>query len=243
MKDGIEVTRGYSKLATALNICQQQITWMCWLFIRPASSHKAGKPLGVKSSNAVSSAAGAPKKKSSKGSGRKTQGLPPQTTPPPFKPQPAKTSLPAPERPRVIFTSTDTRPQYYQEAIRQQQWYESGSTMEIPYSPPWEKQGRASPSNSGHQGDMQEHLAKNNSKHRWKHNLPLPRPSLWGATPFPKSRKEWGTKEVTSPLATTKEPTMASVVGPLSMRVLPGLHQLPIHIPMCGHQHLGPQVW
>ena len=110
MKDGIEVTRGYSELATALNICQQQITWMCWLFIRPASSHKAGKPLGVKSSNAVSSAAGAPKKKSSKGSGRKTQGLPPHMTSPPFKPQPPRTSKPAPERPKVVFASTDARP-------------------------------------------------------------------------------------------------------------------------------------
>ena len=133
VNDGMEVIRGYGKLATAL-------LRKCGSFVRPASiqknSTKASKPPGGKlPSNAVSSAAGAAKKKRSKGSGRKAQGLPPHIMPPPFKPQPARISTPAPERPKVVFTYTDPRPKYHQATQRQQQRYEPGK-IEIPRSPP-----------------------------------------------------------------------------------------------------------
>ena len=55
VNDGIEVIRGYGKLVTALNICQQQILRKCGSFIRPAST--------LKPTNPVSSAAGSAKKK------------------------------------------------------------------------------------------------------------------------------------------------------------------------------------
>ena len=132
----MEAIQGYGKLATALDVQQQQLLRECGPIVRPAttqkSSSKNSKPLGGKlPSKAVSSAAGAPKKKRSKGTSRKTQGLPPHTMPPPFKPQPARTSTPAPERPKIVFAYADTGPKYCQEAQRWQQHLESGTIEEI----------------------------------------------------------------------------------------------------------------
>ena len=108
VNDGMEVTRGYEKLVSALDVWQQQILRKCGPFVRPTTS-KASKPQGGKPTNAVSSATGMDKKKRSKGSDRKSLGLPPHTAPPSFKNQPSATSKPAPATPLVRFSIMDTR--------------------------------------------------------------------------------------------------------------------------------------
>ena len=55
VNNGMEVIRGYGKLVTALNICQQQILRKCGSFVRPPST--------LKPTNPVSTAAGLAKKK------------------------------------------------------------------------------------------------------------------------------------------------------------------------------------
>ena len=55
VNDGMEVIRGYGKLVTALNICQQQTLRKCGSFVRPPST--------LKPTNPVSTATGLAKKK------------------------------------------------------------------------------------------------------------------------------------------------------------------------------------
>ena len=115
VNDGMEVTRGYGILVSALDVWQQQILRKCGPFVRPTTS-KARKLPGGKPTNAVSSATGTDKKRQSRGSGRKSLGLPPQTVPPPLKSHPSATSTPAPANPLVNFSATGTRKKYRQEA-------------------------------------------------------------------------------------------------------------------------------
>ena len=72
VNDGMEVTRGYEKLVSALDVWQQQILRKCGPFVRPTTS-KASKPQGGKPTNAVSSATGMDKKKRSRCIGRKSR--------------------------------------------------------------------------------------------------------------------------------------------------------------------------
>ena len=134
VNDGMEVTRGYEKLVSALDVWQQQILRKCGPFVRPTTS-KASKPQGGKPTNAVSSATGIDKKKRSRGSGRKSLGLPPHTAPPSFKNQPSATSTPAPANPTVCFLITDTRKMYRQETQWWLHQYEYGIMEELPLLP------------------------------------------------------------------------------------------------------------
>ena len=155
----MEVTRGYEKLVSALDVWQQQILRKCGPFVRPTTS-KASKPQGGKPTNTVSSGTCMDKKKRSKGSDRKSLGLPPHTAPPSFKNQPSTTSMPALATPLVRFSTMDTRKKYRQEAQRQLKNYEPGTIEELPCSLLREKQRKLPLNRSGHKGDLRDHLAK-----------------------------------------------------------------------------------
>ena len=96
VNDGVETLRGYSKVQTALDVCQQSILRRSGPFVKPCSSLagvKLYKDKGI--SCAMSSANNVAKKKRSKGSGRKTLGLPPCNPLPPVQHPAASTSGPA----------------------------------------------------------------------------------------------------------------------------------------------------
>ena len=86
VNDGVETLRGFGKVQTALDIRQQSILRKSGPFVKPCSSLagvKLYKDKGI--SCAMSSANNVAKKKRSKGSGRKTQGLPPCKPLPPVQ--------------------------------------------------------------------------------------------------------------------------------------------------------------
>ena len=149
----MEVTRGYEKLVSALDVWQQQILRKCGPFVRPTTS-KASKPQGGKPTNAVSSATGMDKKKRSRGIGRKSH---------------CASSLQKPTFCNLYASSSHSfgsflhnrhQEKYRQEAQRQLKKYEPGTIEELPCSPLREKQRKLPPSSSGHKGDLRDHLAK-----------------------------------------------------------------------------------
>ena len=96
VNDGVETLRGYSKVQTALDVHQQSILRKSGSFVKPRSSLagvKLYKDKGI--SCTLCSANNVAKKKRSKGSGRKTLGLPPRNPLPPVQHQAASTSGPA----------------------------------------------------------------------------------------------------------------------------------------------------
>ena len=97
VNDGVETLRGFSKVQTALDIRLQSIVRKSGPFVKEPCSSLAGvkllKDKGI--TCAMSSANNVAKKKRSKGSGRKTQGLPPRNPLPPVQHQAASTSGPA----------------------------------------------------------------------------------------------------------------------------------------------------
>ena len=91
VNDGVETLRGFGKVQIALDMHQQSILRKSGPFVKPSSSLTATKHSKDKAITcAMSSASNAAKKKRSKGSGRKTQGLPPCIPLPPV-PQVAST--------------------------------------------------------------------------------------------------------------------------------------------------------
>ena len=105
----------------------------------------------------MSLAINAPKKKRSRGRGRKIQGLSPYVAPPPVS-APLATSMPVPAAQPAVFSSTDARPQYRQAALRGLQPPQSGAE-EHPSSPAREKQRKLPPSKPG-QGDLRDRLSR-----------------------------------------------------------------------------------
>ena len=106
VNDGVETLRGFGKVQTALDVCQQSILRKIGPFVKPCSSLagvKLCKDKGI--TCAMSSANNVAKKKRSKGSGRKTQGLPPRTPLPPVQHRVASTSGPAAQERRGLQKS------------------------------------------------------------------------------------------------------------------------------------------
>ena len=96
VNDGVKMLRGFGKVQRALDFCLQSIVRESGPFVKEPSTSLAGvkllKDKGV--TCAMSSANNVAKKKRSKGSGRKTQGLPPHNPLPPVQHQAASTSGP-----------------------------------------------------------------------------------------------------------------------------------------------------
>ena len=94
VNDGVETLRGFGKMQTALDFCQQSILRGSGPFVMPPCASLAAvklyKDKGINC--AFSSANNVAKKKRSKGSGRKTQGLPPCNPLPPVQHQAASYS-------------------------------------------------------------------------------------------------------------------------------------------------------
>ena len=159
VNDSMEAIRGYGKVVAALDVRQQSILRKSGPFVKPTTSKSSSKPGRDKTiSYAMSSATSAAKKKRSRGKSRKIQGLLPHAAPPPFSP--SATSTPAPAASPVCYGGLDTQKQYRQEAIRQFKSSKSGSSKELPCSPPREKQWKLPPSGSGSQGDLWDHLSR-----------------------------------------------------------------------------------
>ena len=138
VNDGVETLRGYGKVLTALDVCQQSILRKSGPFVKPTTSKAATKPGKDKATTgAMSLAANTAKKRRSRGRGRKNQGLSPHVAPPPHS-GPSATSLPAPAASPVHLRGVDARRQYRQELLRQLQTPKSGS-KELPCSPAREK--------------------------------------------------------------------------------------------------------
>ena len=79
VNEGVETLRGFGRVQMAFDFCQQSILRKSGPFVKPCSSLagvKLYKDKGI--SCAMSSANNVAKKKRSKGSGRKTLGLPPR---------------------------------------------------------------------------------------------------------------------------------------------------------------------
>ena len=96
VNDGVETLRGYGKVQTALDVCLQSVVRSGPFVKEPCSSLAGVKLFKDKGTTcAMSSANNIAKKKRSKGSGRKTQGLPPRNPLPPVQHQAASYSGPA----------------------------------------------------------------------------------------------------------------------------------------------------
>lgn len=96
VNDGVETLRGFGKMQMPLDMHQQSILRKSGPFVKPRSSLagvKLYKDKGI--SCTLSSANNVAQMKRSKGSGRKTLGLPPQTPLPPVQHRAASTSGPA----------------------------------------------------------------------------------------------------------------------------------------------------
>ena len=153
VNDGMEVTRGYEKLVSALDVWQQQILRKCGPFVRPTTS-KASKPQGGKPTNAVSSATGMDKKKRSRGIGRKSH---------------CASSLQKPTFYNLYASSSHSFGLFlhngHQEKVqaggtKAAKKYEPGTIEELPCSLLREKQRKLPLNRSGHKGDLRDHLAK-----------------------------------------------------------------------------------
>ena len=96
LNDGVETLRGFGKVQMALDIRLQSIVRKSGPFVKEPRSSLAGVKLFKDKGTtcAMSSANNIAKKKRSKGSGRKTQGLPPCNPLPPAQHQAASTSDP-----------------------------------------------------------------------------------------------------------------------------------------------------
>ena len=97
MNDRVETLRGFGKVQTVLDIGLESIVRKSGPFVKESCSFLAGVKLYKDKGTtcAMSSANNLAKKKRSKGSGRKTQGLPPCHPLPPVQHQAASTSGPA----------------------------------------------------------------------------------------------------------------------------------------------------
>ena len=95
VNDGVETLRGYGLVQAALDIQWQSILRNYGTFIRPNTSQADPKPgpMDRPAFCARSLSTNAPKKKKSRGKGRKTLGLPPHPICPPLSPKPELTSL------------------------------------------------------------------------------------------------------------------------------------------------------
>ena len=83
VNDGMEALRGYGKVLTALDVCQQSILRKSGPFVKPITSKAATKPGKDKATTcAMSLAANSAKKSRSRGRGRMIKGLYPNVAPP-----------------------------------------------------------------------------------------------------------------------------------------------------------------
>ena len=96
VNDGVETLRGFGKVQTAHDVHQQSILRRSGPFVKEPRLSLAGVKLFKDKGTtcAMSSANNVAKKRRSKGSGRKTQGLSPHKTLPPVQHQVASTSHP-----------------------------------------------------------------------------------------------------------------------------------------------------
>ena len=188
-------------MQTALDIHQQSILRRSGPFVKPCSSLagvKLYKDKGI--SCAIASSNNIAKKKRSKGSGRKTLGLPPCTPLPPVQHRAASTSGPAAQERRGLQKS------------------KSGAGKH-PKSSFWEMHRMNPPSTPAQKTVRSTCLGDTCKRLREEHQFP-PRPSP--RAPDPGTREEWDIQGAAGLPVTTRGQTRAR--SPLPVWVLPGLH-------------------